>query len=288
LRPPSPGRYHRRSQRTRDAPRPWNLRGPRRAAHSRRAHDHDLEPIPRREFLARGGSALAVLSFFESPLFARGRPGEATVPFLDQPPKAPLEGLNQLDWQTLDSWITPNDRFFAVGHYGVPEIDAQAWRLEIDGLIDRPRKYSLGELRALPRKEVVFAMECSGNSGFDSFQGGIGNARWGGVPLATVLEAAGIRKDGIEVVFHGADAAEETVPDIGGLGDKVGDIPMKVNFTRSMSVPETMDPANLLCYQMNGAALPKPKGHPLRLIAPRWYGIANVKWLTRIEVRSSR
>src|SRR5262249_42029635 len=68
----------------------------------------------------------------------------------------------------------------------------------------------------------------------------------------------------------------------------MGDIPMKVSFARSMSVPEAMDPANLLCYEMNSAALPKPNGHPLRLIAPRWYGIANVKWLNRIEVRDSR
>src|SRR5262249_3873016 len=68
----------------------------------------------------------------------------------------------------------------------------------------------------------------------------------------------------------------------------MGDIKMKMNFARSMSLPEAMDPANLLCYEMNGATLPKANGFPLRLIAPRWYGIANVKWLSRIEVRDSR
>ncbi len=243
---------------------------------------------PRREFLSRGGSALAVLSFLDSPLFAWGRTGETTIPFLDQPPKAPLEGLNQLDWQTLDSWVTPNGGFFAVGHYGIPEIEVQTWKLEIDGRVDRPQSYSLADIRSLPRREVVFTLECSGNSGFDWFQGGIGNARWGGVPLATVLEAAGVKKDGIEVVFYGADGGDATVPYIGGLGDKMGDIAMKENFARSMSLSEAMEPANLLCYEMNGAPLPKPNGHPLRLIAPGWYGIANVKWLTRIEVRASR
>jgi DMSO/TMAO reductase YedYZ molybdopterin-dependent catalytic subunit len=244
--------------------------------------------IPRREFLVRSGSTLAALSFFDSPLFAWGRKGETTVPFLDQPPKAPLEGLNQLDWQTLDSWITPNEGFFAIGHYGTPEVDAQNWKLEIGGLVERPRAYTLAEIQALPKKEVVFTLECSGNSGFDWFQGGIGNARWGGVPLAAVLDAAGIKKDGIEVVFYGADAGDETVPYIGGLGNKMGDFLMKTNFARSMSVQEAKDPANLLCYEMNGAALPKPNGHPLRLIAPRWFGIANVKWLTRIEVWDTR
>jgi DMSO/TMAO reductase YedYZ molybdopterin-dependent catalytic subunit len=49
-----------------------------------------------------------------------------------------------------------------------------------------------------------------------------------------------------------------------------------------------MSPDNLLCYEMNGAPLPEANGFPLRLIAPGWFGIANVKWLTRIEVRSSR
>src|SRR5690606_5228419 len=45
---------------------------------------------------------------------------------------------------------------------------------------------------------------------------------------------------------------------------------------------------NLLCYEMNGETLPARNGFPLRLIAPGWYGVANVKWLTRIEVRSQR
>ena len=55
-----------------------------------------------------------------------------------------------------------------------------------------------------------------------------------------------------------------------------------------MSLADAMNPNNLLCYEMNGAPLPQPNGFPLRLIAPGWYGIANVKWLTRIEVRDTR
>ena len=49
-----------------------------------------------------------------------------------------------------------------------------------------------------------------------------------------------------------------------------------------------MDPDNLLCYEMNGVALPADHGSPVRLIAPGWYGVANVKWLTRIEVLDTR
>ena len=63
---------------------------------------------------------------------------------------------------------------------------------------------------------------------------------------------------------------------------------MHQNFARSMSLADAMSPDNILCYEMNGADLPAPNGAPLRLIAPGWYGIANVKWLKRIEVRDQR
>jgi DMSO/TMAO reductase YedYZ molybdopterin-dependent catalytic subunit len=79
-------------------------------------------------------------------------------------------------------------------------------------------------------------------------------------------------------VFFGYDEGEETVRNI----------PMKQEFARSMSVEDAMSPANLLCYEMNGTALPQSNGFPVRLIAPGWYGIANVKWLKRIEVRRTR
>ena len=49
-----------------------------------------------------------------------------------------------------------------------------------------------------------------------------------------------------------------------------------------------MNPANMLCYEMNGSAAAGSNGYPVRLIAPGWYGIANVKWLSRIEVRDTR
>jgi DMSO/TMAO reductase YedYZ molybdopterin-dependent catalytic subunit len=55
-----------------------------------------------------------------------------------------------------------------------------------------------------------------------------------------------------------------------------------------MSIDDALDPRNLLCYEMNGEPLPEKNGFPIRLIAPGWYGVANVKWLTRIEVRSQR
>jgi DMSO/TMAO reductase YedYZ molybdopterin-dependent catalytic subunit len=137
---------------------------------------------------------------------------------------------------------------------------------------------NLSEIKARPRQEVVFTLECSGNHGFPWFTGGIGTAKWTGTPLAAILEEAEVMDDGIEVVFFGSDAGEQ----------EVREIKMPQNFARSMSLADAMNPNNLLCYEMNGEALPERNGFPVRLIAPGWYGIANIKWLKRIEVRPSR
>ena len=77
----------------------------------------------------------------------------------------------------------------------------------------------------------------------------------------------------------------EWISDNGGTG---GPLTVTEQFARSMSLKEAMDPRNLLCYGMNGVDLPTEHGAPVRLIAPGWYGVANVKWLKRIEVRDGR
>jgi DMSO/TMAO reductase YedYZ molybdopterin-dependent catalytic subunit len=243
----------------------------------------DVDSVRRRSVLAHGSGALAGLAILNSPLLAQAFParaGEEVVPWADPPPENPVPDVvqNQLDWEALDSWITPNDRFFRIAHYGWPEIDAVSWRLRVGGSVQNPLTLSLDDIRARPRQEVVFTVECSGNHGFPFFTGGIGNALWGGTPLASVLEEAGVADDAVEVVFFGADTGEEVVHEV----------PITEHFARSMSLADAMNPANLLCYEMNGEALPAGNGHPLRLIAPGWYGIASVKWLERIELRPTR
>ena len=241
---------------------------------------------PRRDFIIKGSAALAALAVFQS-RFAYAfpsRPGETVIAWLDQPaPNPNPAGIQtQLVWEDLDSWVTPNDKFFSIAHFDRPVIDANAWKLEIDGLVKKPMKLTLADLKARPRQETVFTVECSGNNGFPFFTGGIGNARWTGTPLSAILEEAGVKENGIEVVFWGTDAGDIA------LKDDIRDVKMHQNFARSMSLADAMSPNNILCYEMNGAALPAPNGFPLRLIAPGWYGIANVKWLKRIEVRDRR
>lgn len=241
--------------------------------------------LPRRDFI-KGGAALAALAAFQSS-FAHAfpsRPGETVIPWLDQPAPNPVPAViqSQLVWEDLDSWVTPNDKFFSIAHFDRPVIDVSSWKLEIDGLVKKPMALTLADLKTRPRQNVAFTIECSGNHGFPFFTGGIGNARWSGTPLADLLAEAGVMKNGIEVVFWAADAGDIV------LKDDIRDVKMHQNFARSMSLTDAMSPNNILCYEMNGVELPAPNGFPLRLIAPGWYGIANVKWLKRIEVRDRR
>ncbi len=242
--------------------------------------------LQRREFITTGSAALAAFTVFQS-RFAKAFPsrkGDKVIAWLDQPTENPdpVGIQQQLVWEDLDSWVTPNEKFFSISHFNRPEIDSKTWKLDIDGLVDKPTSLTLSDIKARPRTETVFTVECSGNHGFPFFTGGIGNARWVGTSLATVLDEAGVKGNGKEVVFWGTDVSDVV------LKDGIRDVKMHQSFARSMSLAEAMNPNNLLCYEMNGADLPAPNGAPLRLIAPGWYGIANVKWLKRIEVRDTR
>jgi len=243
-----------------------------------------LSEMSRRTLLKQGGSAVAGLSVLRvaGPAYAFQTPvaGEV-IPWLDQPEPNPVPDVivRQLAWEQLDSWITPPDQFFVIKHYNEPVLNETDYRLDISGLVANPVSLTLADLKARARQEVTFTMECSGNSGLPFFNGGVGNATWAGTPLAALLEEAGALEEGIEVVFWGADAGEQTWRD---------EITITEQFARSMSLADAMAADNLLVYEMNGADLPSLHGYPLRLIAPGWYGVANVKWLTRIEVIDRR
>jgi DMSO/TMAO reductase YedYZ molybdopterin-dependent catalytic subunit len=260
----------------------------------------------RRALLTGGGAAVAGLSVLRVAGPAHAFPGQQgsaqVIPWLDQPPENPVPQVivRQLDWEQLDSWITPPDQFFVINHYGQPAVDPATWRLGVAGLVAHPQSLSLDQIRARPHREVEFTMECSGNTGLPFFIGGVGNARWGGTPLAPLLEQAGVLEEGVEVVFWGADAGEVTIRDNSGIlepgdtgtavpdGAGALDLTITEQFARSMTLEEALNPDNLLCYEMNGRPLPPEHGSPLRLIAPGWYGVANVKWLTRIELLDQR
>src|SRR3990170_5953728 len=93
--------------------------------------------LTRREALMTTSAALAAFfAHLSRPdfVYPGETHGEELVPFLNMPPAKP----KMLDWETLDSWITPQDQVFSVSHYGVPEFDAAKFRLEVAGLIENP------------------------------------------------------------------------------------------------------------------------------------------------------
>jgi len=231
--------------------------------------------------------------------------GEEVIPWLDQPAENPFPDnlKNLLKWEELDSWLTPTHNFFSFNHFGQPDgLNEGAWRVGVEGLVARPQSLTLADLKIRPRHEADFTLECSGNNGtgLDFAIGAIGNARWAGARLASLLEEAGILEQGTEVVFWGADRSTLTIRDNSGIvsGGQTGvvepdaggglDLTITEHFARSMSVQEALNRDNLLCYEMNSEPLPPEHGFPVRLIAPGWYGVANVKWLTRIEVLDHR
>ena len=241
--------------------------------------------ISRRDAMFAGGAMVTGLAFLrlERLVEAVGlEQGEVVVPWLDQPAPVPPPAQaiigQQLQWEELDSWITPTNKFFTVKHFGQPTVDLQKWRLDVTGLVKQPLSLTIDQLKARPRQEVTFTLECSGNTGLPFFWGGVGNATWVGTALAPLLQEAGILDRGKEIVFFAHDIGKQ----------KVRDMDLTSPFARSMSVADAMSPDNLLCYEMNGQPLEAGHGAPLRLLTPGWYGVANVKWLDRIEVMETR
>ena len=142
-------------------------------------------------------------SDFEQPFV---HPGGEVIDWLDQPPANPVPDIigNLLEWEALDSFLTPPEEFFYVKHYGLPDgLDEAAWRVGIGGLVARPQSLASGGPQSPPPHEVDFTLECSGNAdtSVDFFIGGVGTARWGGARLAPLLEEAGVLDEATEVVF---------------------------------------------------------------------------------------
>jgi sulfite oxidase len=183
----------------------------------------------------------------------------------------------EMPLDAFPAWITPIDRFFVRSHTYTPQVNLGQWSLKIDGKVDHPMSLTLGDLRKLPRVDLVSVLECAGNgrrfyeprvAGAQWAFGSVGNGRWTGVRLRDVLQKAGIQSSAKEILCDGADVPLGKMPD----------------FQRTIPVGKALDPDTLLAYEMNGQPLPMEHGFPLRVIAAGWAGDSWVKWLQHIEV----
>jgi DMSO/TMAO reductase YedYZ molybdopterin-dependent catalytic subunit len=184
---------------------------------------------------------------------------------------------------TPDARITPTERFFIRSHFAIPEIDPKTWRLKVEGAVNKPVELTLADIAGLPSQPLEATLECAGNGrvylsprprGLLWEQGAVGNAEWTGPALSQVLElAGGAKPSAVEVVFEGADKGEvRDDPKTPGV----------VHYSRG--VPMAKAASVRLAHSMNGGKLTPAHGFPLRAVVPGWYGMASVKWLTRIIV----
>jgi DMSO/TMAO reductase YedYZ molybdopterin-dependent catalytic subunit len=233
----------------------------------------------RREIL-KGSLALAGLGVlgipeWALPAFAQG---ETLVPFTDIPENVRWDtppDRRLLDVSTIDGPFTHRDKFATTQHYGHPDVNPATFKLKVSGLVDRPKSLSLDDLKKLGSTELVAGFECSGNRG--PLQGLCGNGKWTGVPLKAVLDAAGVKAAARDVVFFGADHGEEEVE------WRTQKYKLDYQFGRSLPREKAMSGEPFLAWALNGEALSKHQGAPLRLLVPGWYGVCNVKWLSEIH-----
>ncbi len=177
--------------------------------------------------------------------------------------------------------ITPNDAFYVRYHLAnIPlAVDLNTYRLKVSGKVKTELSLSLSELKQMgTHAEVVAVNQCSGNSrgysmprvfGAQLGNGSMGNARWVGLPLRTVLDRAGFVGGAKLVTFNGLDTPV---------------LPSTSDFIKALDLDVAMNPDVLLAWSMNGTDIPLLNGYPLKLIVPGYFGTYWVKHLSEIQV----
>ena len=162
--------------------------------------------------------------------------------------------------QGLSSEITSNDQFYIVSKnlFSDPTVDAGSWNLTVFGEVEHPFTLNYQQMLAQPMKQQYESLMCISNEVGGQY---MSNARWEGVPLADLLQRAGVKPGASKVVFYAAD-----------------------DYSDSIHMSKALEPTTLLAVRMNGATLPQGHGFPVRMLVPGIYGMKHCKWLTRIEV----
>jgi sulfane dehydrogenase subunit SoxC len=261
----------------------------------RRLRQDDIAPEPvagnglldRRIFLAGGAAVVAgaaqaeplpVEPYSKTPgagFTAYGQPSkfEKVGRIFASAPGTTGTGAARTPLHLLTGMITPNGLHFERSHSGIPDIDPDAHKLLIHGLVRRPLVFTLEALARYPMESRITFLECAGNgqllnakepaqAGVQGLQGLVSCAEWTGVRLAVLLQEAGVDPSAQWILAEGADAA---------------------GMSRSVPLAKAMDDALIALYQ-NGERVRPSNGFPMRLLLPGFEGNMNVKWLRRIKL----
>jgi len=256
--------------------------------------------MKRREFLSKtgaAGSGLILAQVGQQSTFAQelstepSNPTPTKVPDSTKVPganvsklgeRSPFESIERLPLfnvisgtplHKLSGTITPSDLHFERHHAGIPSIDPNDHELLLHGMVDRPLKFTMNELKRFPSITRTCFIECSGNfyagatpeTSVQMLCGLTSQSEWTGVALSTLLREAGVQNKATWLLAEGSDAAV---------------------MTRSIPMSKALDDA-LVVYAQNGEPLRPAQGYPIRLLLPGWEGNTNIKWLRRIEVSDS-
>jgi sulfane dehydrogenase subunit SoxC len=171
--------------------------------------------------------------------------------------------------QDLHGTITPADLHFERHHGGVAMVDPERYALLVHGMVDRPRRFTLDDLKSFPSTSRICFIECSGNfrrnipeeSPPHHFCGLMSQSEWTGVPLSVLLREVGVQPQASWFLAEGGDSALKA---------------------RSIPVEKGWEDA-IVAYAQNGEAIRPENGYPVRLVLPGWEGSTNIKWLRRLE-----
>ena len=227
-----------------------------------------IPALPRRSFLLRGGGLIALAIGFAAAgrsLAERGRAAflsreEVVLPRPSEfvSPPSPEKAINVVG---LDPLVTPNDDFYRIDtSLSFPKVDPDSWRLNVTGMVDRPYEMTFDDLLGMQTVERYVTLSCVSNEvGGDL----VGNAKWLGIPLRTILNRAGVQDGATQIVGRSVD-------------DFTVGFPTEVAFDGR---------AALVAIGMNGEPLPFDHGFPARLVVPGLYGyVSATKWLSEIEL----
>ena len=190
----------------------------------------------------------------------------------------------------LEGLITPTDLHYTVQHFDVPPVVAtDQWELKIHGEVKNELTLNFDQLRRFAGRSVRTVMECSGSDAtfFEYFKDEgpkpsrtqecmiLSASEWTGVPLAAVLNAAGLSDKSLYVRAVGND---EGVPATAAEGTK------PFYYDKGLPMQKALHPDTILAWAQNGQLLEHLHGAPVRLLVPGWSGNWSVKWITDLEI----